>query len=238
MRNNLTTASNTQVSIALNMLRNGFDSVSANHDISELEKHFLNENGYMKCLPAEELLSYGFEKLRVFAHVHAIYQFPTIELLDVLSNMIGKNSCIEIGAGRGDIGRLLNIKMTDSHQQSKPQYKQHYEMINQPLIKYPKDVEKIGYKDAIKKYRPEIVLGCWVTHRYDPQRPEAKGNIEGIDTNFVTQRAKKFIFVGNSKIHENWTLPNYSQQHAYTFEGIVSRAAQGTNFVAVFEKIK
>ncbi len=213
-------------------------SNSNNVDLSDIFDALIDEKGNLRCLPSYDLLSFGFDRLRLFAHHKGIYQFPTLELLNVLTEIIGENTCVEIGAGRGDIGRNLGIKITDSHQQNDPQYRKLYEASGQPTIKYPFDVEKLAYKDAIKKYRPSYVLGCWITHRYDPKRHDAGGNVAGIDASFVVQRTKKFIFVGNTEIHKNWRIPEFSKQDIFTFDGIVSRTSKGQNFVMVLEKAR
>lgn len=224
--------------MALSVLSGGGVSVLPNCDVSEIERHLIDENGFLRCVPAAELLSFGIVPLRYFAHKFGIYQFPTVELITLLSEIINGRKCLEIGAGRGDVGRLLKVKMTDSHQQAKPQYRLLYESLGQPPIKYPKDVERLNAKEAIKKYRPEVVLGCWVTHRYDPKKHEAGGNIDGIDSDFIIQRAKNFVFVGNSETHKFWQIPCHSEYRIYHSDGIISRAAHGQNFVAVFKKLR
>lgn len=231
-----TALSQNQMSMAMSMLSKGIDAVVPNSDISELEQRLFDENGNFRLLPSSELLAFGFDKLRLLGHEYGIYQFPTLELIEILTGIIGDKKCIEIGSGRGDIGRLLNIKTTDSHQQSKPQFRQLYESMNQPIIKYPKDVERLGYKDAIKKYRPDSVLGCWVTHRYEPKLHHLGGNIEGIDGDFIVRRAKKFIFVGNTNTHKGWRFNELGKCQIYESDGIISRAASGKNFVAVFNR--
>ena len=159
-------------------------TMSNNLDLTALNKALIDENGNIKCVSADELRSFGKEKLSLFAFRHGIYQFPTLELMKILRGLIGQKSCIEIGAGIGVIGRHLAIKMTDSYQQSDPQYRKIYENMGTPVIKYPKDVEKLSYKDALKKYRPDCVLGCWVTHRFDSKREKAGGNVVGVDASF------------------------------------------------------
>jgi hypothetical protein len=226
-----------QASILANIVSRGHDGTSENLDLSELNAKFLDNKRNMRLLFASELHQFGFDKLRLFAHQEAIYQFPTIELISALKSEIGKMSCIEIGAGRGDIGRHLGITMTDSHQQKEPHFKKLYSELKQPTIKYPKDVEKLNYKDAIKKYRPEIVLACWVTHQYNLKRHESGGNETGIDSDWIMKRVKKLIFVGNTEVHKFWQIPGYSSYVIQFIPGIVSRAAMGDNFMVVYEKL-
>lgn len=205
-------------------------------NISDIEDALIDENGYLRCLSAKELLSFGFDRLRLFMHVHAIYQMPTVELIEKIKNIIGDKTCIEIGAGHGDIGRHLNIKMTDSHQQLEPHITEFYKRIKQPIINYPSDVEKLDYKAAIEQYKPDIVLGCWVTHKYNPDLHHLGGNEAGMELSYILKHVKQFVFVGNHEVHKNWQFEK--NIHCYDFhyiDGIVSRASTGRNFIGVFD---
>ncbi len=42
-------------------------------------------------------------------------------------------------------------------------------------IPYGKTVEKLDADAAVRKYRPKVVIACWVTHRFDPAQPHAGG---------------------------------------------------------------
>lgn len=48
-----------------------------------------------------------------FMNEEALYVLPTEELLCFLDNEIGEDTALEVGAGRGLIGRELNIRTTD-----------------------------------------------------------------------------------------------------------------------------
>jgi hypothetical protein len=206
-------------------------------DISELNRSFFDEKGNMREMPYAELMQYGHDALCNLAHERAIYQFPTTELLNVLRGIIANKSCIEIGAGTGHIGRLLGIKMTDSYQQAKLHMAGLYDILQQPVIQYPKDVERLSYKKAIKQYRPDVVLACWVTHQYDARKHELGGNMEGIDADFIMSRVKEFVFVGNTEVHKNWQQPGFSKHVIMFPDGIVSRANRGRDFIAIFKKL-
>ena len=67
---------------------------------------------------------------------------PTVELIDQLQELL-KDSIrsIEIGAGAGNLGRFLNIPMTDAMIQRKPEIAAYYKMIEQPTINYPQEVD-------------------------------------------------------------------------------------------------
>lgn len=110
----------------------------------------------------------GFREFNIwkFMNEEALYVLPTEELICFLDNEIADNTALEIGAGRGLIGRELNIRTTDSYQQSDSLMKKIYGNFNIPIIKYPKYVEKIDAVSAARKYRPHTILGCFVTHKW------------------------------------------------------------------------
>lgn len=228
-----------QQSIATSMKKTTGVSRIIKPSITDLEAKLLDEKGNLKLLKAEDYSKITFDEFRFFAHKYGIYQFPTVELIDYLQKLIGEdNNCIEIGAGTGSVGRFLDIIMTDSYQQNMPEYKRLYNELNQPTINYPKDVRKFSYKDAIKFFRPKIVLGCWITRRYDNKIPEYGGNMAGIEFDWIIRNVKKFIFVGNTTIHPIEHFPKDCKVEIHYPEGIISRSVSGTNFIAVFQKNK
>ncbi len=82
-----------------------------------------------------------------------IYCFYSKELVRGLAKLIGPADCIEIGAGDGTLTRLLieagvNCLATDDYSWS--QY-----------IQYPASVEKLDARQALDKYRPQVVICSW-----------------------------------------------------------------------------
>lgn len=82
---------------------------------------------------------------------------------------------IEIGAGHGVLAGALSIPATDNRQQEDPELRAYYAQIGQSTVPYGENVEKLDAAAAVAKYRPNIVVACWVTHRFDPKRPHAGG---------------------------------------------------------------
>ncbi len=76
----------------------------------------LDEDGHIRDLPASEWRKFEWDSVVKFMHNYPVYVLPTTEFLDVLDDLTADyEKTIEIGAGTGSIGRLLGIKMTDSH---------------------------------------------------------------------------------------------------------------------------
>jgi len=123
---------------------------------------------YKRALNKGQLLSYAeiYENLikpmsvSLFLSCNelGIFQIFSREFIDELSKEIKKlkaKTIIEVGAGDGNLSRALQRKGVDS----KPT--DNYNWKKRGNINYPKDVEKIDFKKALKKYNPELVIICW-----------------------------------------------------------------------------
>lgn len=178
-------------------------SANQNHYPAELDA-LLRPNGVLIPVPAAELSRFSPLRLAVFCLHHAIYQLPTTELIEWLADRIAGRKAIEIGAGNGATGRgALGIPMTDSYLQDGTNtfVKAYYDAMQQPRIQYPADVRKLTAKAAVVHYRPQVVIGCWVTHR-EVRKTAQTGNYWGVDEHDLMARGvEEYIHVGNAQIH-------------------------------------
>lgn len=170
-----------------------------------IAKDLLDAEGNMKLLRFADYDQFDDESLRLFCHFYARYLLPTTELVDFLKNRIAGKAAIEIGAGCGDLGRHLEITMTDSYCQEFPEVKAYYDMLQQPTIKYGEDVEKLDALGAIDKYGPDIVIGAWVTQWIDPDLPfpEGGGSEFGVKESELLKKIDRYIVIGSQAIHSN-----------------------------------
>ena len=156
--------------------------------------------------------------------MHAIYQLPTVELIDFISKNI-EGKAIEIGSGNGSIGRLLGIPITDSKIQEKDEIKMYYDFSLQPIVKYPNDIINLEAGRAISKLKPDTVVGCWVTEW--SKYPTNNSSYWGVDEKNILYN-KKYIFVGNLDVHGKKTILQYDHE-VYDFPWIISRAKRLEN---------
>jgi hypothetical protein len=82
-----------------------------------------------------------------------IYCFYSTALIEALAGLIDRRSCLEIAAGDGTLAALLTeagvpVTATDNFSWTH-------------AIRYPDRVEKLGAKEALKKYQPRVVLCSW-----------------------------------------------------------------------------
>lgn len=185
----------------------------------------LDDQGHLRILPAEFYRQFSTEELMVFGNRNAIYSIPTMELVDWLQAALTGKFAIEIGAGNGVLAKALAIPATDNWMQTWPEIVAHYNMLRQPLVSYGNHVENIDAADAIAQYKPEVVLACWVTHRYREDRHELGGNMFGVDEEAICKTCQTYIHVGNSATHANKTIRKLPHRR-YQFNWLVSRAKQ------------
>ena len=182
--------------------------------------------------------------LPIFGHNEGLYGLPTVELIDWLRGRIGApDRALEVGAGCGVFGRALNISSTDSFIQESPEVKALYAMNGQPVVSYGPNVERIDANAAVGRYRPTVVFGSWVTHKYIPSLPQLGGSIYGVDEHKLLSAPwlQKYIVYGNESVHDLkpivQTLPNGWRLTKYKEDFMYSRSQRpNLNCVYVFER--
>lgn len=166
--------------------------------IKKLDNTF-KKDGLIVPVNNSFLRSQNQNDIQYYTHLNAIYGIVTNELVEYIANIIKGKRAIEIGSGNGTLGRALSIPLTDSHLQARKDIKAFYKKINTEVINYPSDVKKITALKAIKTYRPEIVVGSWITHKYNPKKDKLKGNTFGVDECriLLKEKVKQYIMLGN-----------------------------------------
>ena len=202
-------------------------------DISSL---LLERDGTFRVLPASAYEGTTQEERLLFGVRHGVYGFPTTELVEFIRERIAGRRAIEIGSGNGALAAALGIPATDNRQQEDPAIRAYYDSIGQPVVRYGGNVEKLSADDAIEKYKPDVVVASWVTHRFDPMRQDAGGSETGVDEVAVLKACEMYLFVGNEQVHAKkaiWTMPHSK----FTPSWVFSRAMNGSpDFVAIWSR--
>lgn len=181
----------------------------------------------LRAFRASELVGISHDQVRFWCLTEGVWQLPSIELLEILKRLIGGRRALEIGAGRGHVGRLLGIPTTDSHLHTQPAFARYMAERGAPCTgEYPPDVVQLRAREAIRAYKPEVVIGCWVTHltTSDDFRTDG-GSMYGVDESAILAnwRIQRYVMVGNIDVHE--TKPILRVKHQTIADrGIVSRA--------------
>jgi hypothetical protein len=202
----------------------------------DLAADVLDGRGRLRVMPASFWAETTREERAVFGVRHGLYSFPTVELVERLREIINGRSAIEIGAGHGVLAEALGIVATDSHQQTTPAYRVLYEAMGWPIVPYGPNVQRLEARAAVRTYRPQVVIGCWVTHKFDPGRPGAEGNEAGIDEDWIIDNCETYIVVGNDHVHRHkaiWSRPHSIERPPFVF----SKAANGSpEFIAIWNR--
>lgn len=193
--------------------------IDGSHDTSVVDKLLLDEKGLVRVLPESDLRKLPVELVRLWCHQRAVYLVPSGELIAWLAYRIGGRKAIEIGSGNGAVGRALGIPTTDNRSQERPDIKTLYALTGQPPIKYPDDIEALSALDAIKKYKPQVVIACWVTHLYREDEHERGGNMYGVDEDAVLDSGiETYIHVGATSSHsQKRILSRPHEEHRPSF---------------------
>jgi hypothetical protein len=171
-------------------------------DLKDISSQLLMKNKKLKLLDAKEYDNFSHGDLRFFCHQHARYGLPTTECVNFIREVINGRTALEIGSGHGDLGYHLNIRMTDSKIQEDPGVRLFYMMGRQPVINYPPDIRKIEAIDAVKKWRPQVVVGSWITRWVSPDfPPSGNGSVFGVKEDEILDLVETYILVGNLDTH-------------------------------------
>jgi hypothetical protein len=194
----------------------------------------LDDQGRLRVLPAAYWATTTREERSLLGARYGLYSFPTVELVDHLRSLIGGRSAIEIGASHGVLAEALDIPATDNRQQEMPEYRARIALQGQTPVAYGPNVIECHASRAVRRYRPQVVIGCWVTHKYDPARHEAGGNEIGIDEEDILRNCGTYIVVGNEQVHAGkkiWDRPHRIEYPPFVY----SRAHNGTReFIATW----
>lgn len=211
--------------------------VLPNEDVSYMNELMFDSEGKLKAVPAKELASLPPIHLMIWGNKNGVYTYPTQELIDWLRDRIAGRSAIEIGAGLGGIGRALGITMTDSHVQTTPVMLAYYRAMGQVPIQPPDDVLKFEANEAIDHFKPEVVVGCYITQKYLPGDEDTKtgSSVYGVDELVMLPKIKTYLNIGNSSVHHDKRIRNLPHT-VYQFDWLFTRSTDpDKNEIVVWE---
>lgn len=202
--------------------------------IRDISADVLDTSGRLRVLPAAYWATTTLEERALFGHQRGLYSFPTVELVEYLRGIIDGRSAIEIGAGHGVLAEALDIPATDNRMQEWEKYRFIYGVTGQPPVPYGPNVIDCHASRAVRRYKPQVVIGCWVTHKYDKARHAAGGNEIGVDEEDILRYCETYVVVGNKVVHEGKKIWNRRHDIEYP-PFIYSRAHNGRrDFIATW----
>ncbi|MFY2597228.1 hypothetical protein ACOTHJ_12670 [Achromobacter xylosoxidans] len=202
--------------------------------VRDIRPMVLDANGELTVQPASFYAETTiFERAMLGTRIGA-YGLPTTELVAWLKMATAGKKAIEIGAGNGVLSRAVGILGTDNFLQVRSDVRNYYAALGQPLIPYGQHLARLEAEQAVRLHKPDIVVACWVTHLFDERRPEAGGNMYGVDEAWIVANCKSYIFIGNEQVHRHkviWDLPHVR----YSPSWLYSKAHNGSpEFIAIW----
>lgn len=176
-------------------------------DIFDIEQEALTD-GRLNILPHAFWTQFTPDQIRFFCWKNGCYSIPTVELVNWLAERIVGKKTIEIGAGNGVLAEALGIGAVDNYQQMMPKYTLFYLNTNQPIIRYGGNVIEADANEAVEKEKPEVVIGSWITERYDPAYHKYGGNEIGPKQLEIINQVDTYYLIGNLDLHGNPKLMN------------------------------
>lgn len=204
--------------------------------IRDITSEVLGPDGRLRILPAAYWATTTAEERMLFGARNGIYSFPTVELVAHLRAAIDSRSAIEIGAGNGVLADALDIPATDNRTQEKPRDKLLLMLERRQPVPYGPNVIEAHASRAVRLFKPQVVIGCWVSTKYDPARPDAGGPIDGIDEDDILANCEEYILVGNEHVHHRKKI--WRRQHRIEYPSFVySMAMNGAReFIAYWRR--
>lgn len=190
------------------------------------------------AVPAGRITPYnGTKELAVWCKMAGLHQIVTDELVAFLRDIIGGDSALEICAGRGVLGHALGLRRTDSYlAQTVPAVHAYYESIGERTTALPPEVERLEAYEAVRKHKPAVVVGAWVTHK---GHKDGDGSPYGVNEKRLFDRhcVKKYVVVGNEATHGDKPLLRRLTHRAWYAPWLVTRSLQpDKNVIYVWDK--
>jgi hypothetical protein len=202
--------------------------------LAALEREVLDSSGRQRVVPASTYAAHTLATRAALCVKNGIYGLVTRELVDLIDGLIGDRDAIEIGAGDGVLSKALGILGTDNYNMHRPEIRREYERMLQPITKYGLAVRKIDGETAVRKYKPQMIVASWLTHKWTPEQHERGGNPDAPDELMLLANCEWLIFVGNTSAHQHNRLLDIDHMHIEN-EWMYSRAVRGRNFVGVWK---
>jgi hypothetical protein len=191
-------------------------------DLTEMES-ILFKNGEFQLVSIKDISHFSETHFVHFGHKYAMFTIPTLELIDSLKELIGDDHAVEIGSGCGVIGKALGIKCTDNYCQNFPEVREYYRIHHQNIISYGKHVQKRDAEWVARKWRPDVIFGSWITHKYSKKLKS--GNTYGPDEELILDNCRRYILLGNGKTHDEKPIMKYKPDIIEKFPGYITKSA-------------
>jgi hypothetical protein len=175
-----------------------FKTLDGKRDTSYLDKLLL-DGDLVRPVHVSQLADVPQHDLSLWCLKHGVYAVPTWELIHWLQRELRGRRAIEICAGRSCLGRHLGIPMTDSYSHVRPEVMIYMAAFGQHPTIPSDDVLRIDANAAVREFRPEVVIGAWVSQKRTGNEEQA--NEYGPDEFEILDSGCTYIHVGHLGPH-------------------------------------
>lgn len=200
-----------------------------------MDAHFGSGNS-IRIASVDKIHQVCLVEIQVWCVKNAIYQVPTLELIQWLRPYIAGKKAVEICAGKGVLGKAFEIPTTDSFMQMKKEMRAYYAMLGQPVTDPPNHVEKLEAMDALRKYEPEVVIASWATQLWK-SKADRHASAYGVDEEALLDfpSVRTYIHIGNKGVHGDKRILRFPHK-SVSLPFLVSRAHnQSENVIYIWD---
>ncbi len=205
-------------------------------EVYELADFLLEPTGEQKLVSYSELTRFSKQTIMAFCKFYGLHTIATKELMDWLAEEVGDNHAIEIGAGRGIIGKELGIPQTDSRLVEKNfEVRELYKLSKECIDPFPERVLTYDAISAVQHFKPHTVIGSWITELsvYPRDYPSSP---YGVDEHRLLKNCKKYIMLGNENTHKLKTIRKYPHRIARPYGYVTRSVTPEKNIVYIWEQ--
>lgn len=192
--------------------------------------------GRPRLMPASFYKGTTINERSLFGNKNSLFNLPTIELVEWLRIFIAGRSAMEIGAQHGRLAEWLGIRAIDSRASLRPEIVIRYRTAGLPPPVYGAHVEHLEASEATILYKPQVVIGAWVTHINNDPNVDNHGSMYGIDEEFIIRNCDAYVLIGNREVHKHkpiLKLPHESFEPDWLFSRSMSGAPE---FIGIWQR--
>lgn len=177
-----------------------------------------------RVVPAATLKRVPVQPLMYWCKTRGLWQITTEEQVDWVKQKLGKREAkdvLEICAGRDNLGQALGVTQTDAHLITKNvTYRQAFRQYGEAMESLPATVQDYEAQEAVERFSPKVVLGCWVMQKGTEEVPQSSPY--GVDELAIIDAVDCYIHFGNKHSH-SLKSALVRKHEEFQFDWLVSR---------------